>query len=124
MNNHIKETIESVNKILENKVNNNYNLEKFDTYQALMNKEEKVLDLINDIYKQKQESKQESKSILTAPLHVTIGKTLNIITNVYDELSSASTANDVIDSLTKEERPMYIGIVFVILAIILMFVTL
>jgi hypothetical protein len=124
MNNHIKETIENVNKILENKVNNNYNLEKFDTYQALMNKEEKVLDLINDIYKQKQESKQESKSILTAPLHVTIGKTLNIITNVYDELSSASTTNDVIDSLTKEERPMYIGIVFVILAIILMFVTL
>lgn len=124
MNNHIKETIENVNKILENKVNNNYNLETFDPYQALMNKEEKVLDLINDIYKQKQESKQESESILTAPLHVTIGKTLNIITNVYDELSSASTTNDVIDSLTKEERPMYIGIVFVILAIILMFVTL
>lgn len=124
MNTHIKETIESVNRILENKKMDNFNLETDEPYQKLMQKEEKVLHLIDDIHKNNAEAKLIGQSLLSSPLHLVVLKTLNTMTEVFGELSEASSAYDVMDSLVKKERATYIGIVFVFLAIILMFVSL
>lgn len=124
MNAHIKETIESVNRILENKKMDNFNLETDEPYQTLMKKEEKVLNLIDDIHKHNVESKNIVGTLLASPLHVVVLKTLKTMTEVFSELSEASTAYDVMDAVVKNERVTYVGIVFVFLAIILMFVTL
>ena len=124
MNAHIKETIESVNRILENKKMHNFNLETDEPYQTLMKKEEKVLNLIDDIHKHNVESKNTVGTLLSSPLHVVVLKTLKTMTEVFSELSEASTAYDVMDAVVKNERVTYVGIVFVFLAIILMFVTL
>ena len=124
MNAHIKETIESVNKILENRKMDNFNLETDEPYQKLMQKEEKVLHLMDDIHKSNTESKRDGESLLSSPLHVVVLKTVNTLTDVFGELSEASTVYDVVDSLVKKERATYIGIVLVFLAIILMFVSL
>lgn len=124
MNAHIKETIESVNRILENKKRDNFNLETDEPYQTLMKKEEKVLNLIDDIHKHNVESRSNVDTLLSSPLHVVVLRTLNTLTDVFNELSEASTMYDVLDAIVKKERATYIGIVFVFLAIILMFVTL
>jgi len=124
MNTHIKETIESINNIIDTKKKGNYNLETEELYQTLLNKEEKVLDLINDIHMNKLKSKSELESFVSSPLHVIVFKTFKTLSTVLSELMEVSNVYEVVDILVKKEYSTYIGIVFVFFAIILMFVTL
>jgi hypothetical protein len=125
MNTHIKDTIESVDTIIENNNNPlNFNLETEELYQKLMNKEDKVLNLLDEIHTQKTEAKTNFESFVSAPLHVIIFNTFNTLTKVIIELSETSSINDGVAVILQKDNATYVGILFVFFAIILMFVTL
>ena len=121
---HIKETMENIDNIIDNQKRTNYNLKKEDDYQMLMNKENKVLNLLDDIHKEKQKQRSKYDYLWSAPVHVVIYKTFQKLTTILQELSEVSDIYDLLDVVTSQENVLYVGILFVFLAIILMFVNL
>lgn len=123
MNTQIYDTINDIKDVINNNTNKvNFNLQKSDVYQDLIQKEDKILNILNDIDTKERESKYEY--ILNAPLHMivkTLFKTLL-------EISSELYRNDDIVNLThiffKKERIIYTGIILVLIAIILILIKL
>lgn len=123
MNTHIYEEIRSIEEIVnENtpkKMSEKINTE--DEYTKLMNKEEKILDLLDEM---KNTTNDESTSyFVSSPIHVIIFKTFKTIMNIANEVSNKNDIFQIIDVVLKRENIIYVGISFVIFAFLLMFIT-
>ena len=98
----------------------NFNINKTEPYQELMNKEDKIIDLMEDIHKYKVEKENKHDFLLTSPLHVIIYKLFNTINDIGNELRNINDINQIIDIFLKKNRLVYTGIIIVILAIIML----
>tara|TARA_B110000261_G_C13085721_1_gene357760 strand:+ start:1863 stop:2240 length:378 start_codon:yes stop_codon:yes gene_type:complete len=125
MNTHLYEEIRSIEDIInekKNKVNDNISTE--DEYTRLMKKEDAVLNILDDMKKQKDNNDDVKNYFTTAPIHVIIFKTFNTIMRIINEVSNQDDLYQVVDLFLKKDNLIYVGIAFVIFSFLLMFISL
>jgi len=95
------------------------------TYEDLMKKEEKVLDTVNSVVKYYQEKKKERTQFTQMNI-------LDVLYNFFTEWSlmiadvsklNSGTLKFSYQLFTKNDRPIYIGIMFILIAIIAAVIT-
>ena len=84
-----------------------------DTYQELMNKEEKVLDTINSVIKHYKDIDIKEKEFINLPLSLIVFKFFNTWINMFNDVIEG----DVKDFFNKEDRLLYIGVTLILLSI-------
>ena len=90
-----------------------------DVYQALMEKERRVLDSIDRIVSSKDASQAESEDVVRMPIHKIAIKCIGATQTLLDDLVSARSIHDAIRAFTAHERRIYIGIVIALLGLAL-----
>lgn len=126
MNTHLYEEIRSIEDIINDKkpkkrITNNLQIE--DEYTTLKNKEEKILNLLEDMHKMKDQD-ETTHYFTNAPLHVTIFKTFKTMIQIYNDLIKQDDIYKMVDILLNKKNIVYVGTTFVILSILLMFISL
>jgi hypothetical protein len=91
-----------------------------DVYQALMEKERRVLDSIDRIVSSKDESKEDSEDVVRMPIHKIAIKCIATTQNLLDDLVAARSVQEGIRAFTAPERRIYIGIVVALLGVALL----
>ena len=124
MNTHLYEEIRSIEDIIkDNKPMQSERITTVDEYTKLINKEDKILDLLNDVYKKNNEEVNSTKYFVSSPIHVIIFKTFNTITKLINEISKKNDIFQVLDLILSKDNIIYVGISFVIFSFLLMFIT-
>jgi len=124
MNAHIYETVKDIEDIVNEKKVKNFNLSKEDEYQRLMNKEDKMINLLEDMQSTKKKKETNYDFLTSSPIHVVIFKLYTTILDIISELKNAKEFMDVIGIFLKKDRIVYTGIIFLLISILLMFVNL
>jgi hypothetical protein len=124
MNAHIYETVKDIEDIVNEKKVKNFNLSKEDEYQRLMNKEDKMINLLEDMQSTKKKSETNYDFIISSPIHVVIFKLYTTILDIISDLKNAKEFMDVFGIFLKKDRIVYTGIIFLLISILLMFVNL
>lgn len=124
MNAHIYETVKDIEDIVNEKKVNNFNLSKADEYQRLMNKEDKMINLLEDMQSSKKKQATNYDFLISSPIHVVIFKLYTTILDIISELRHTKELMDILGVFLKKERIVYTGILFVLISILLMFVNL
>lgn len=125
MNTHLYEEIRSIEDIInENGLKKNDTIDVIDPYTKLMKKEDKILNMLNDVHKTKKEKEQSVKYFTSAPIHVIIFKTFKSITNIYNEIGAKDDIFQIVELMLMKENVIYVGISLVIFSFLLMFITL
>jgi hypothetical protein len=97
-----------------------YTLNTAEPYQQLMQKENKVLELMDDIHKYKVDSQTNYQFLTTSPLHVIIYRLYQTINRIAQELSQVTDVYDIIRVIIKKERLVYTGIVIVLMSVFML----
>jgi hypothetical protein len=128
MNTHIYEEIRSIEEVINDTKSHqaslNHNISTEDDYTKMMNKEDKVLNLFNDIAKSKDQEKNSLLFFTSTPIHVVIFKTFQTVVRILNEVKYKNDIYQIIDLILKKENIIYVGISFVIFSFLLMFITL
>ena len=98
----------------------NFMIDKSETYQEIMKKEDRVIDLMEDIHTYKKEKDSNYKFLTTSPLYVIIYRLYKTVNDIGKELRNASDFNDVVNILIRTDRVVYTGIVLVLFSIIML----
>lgn len=126
MNTHIYNSYDDIMKIVENtdeNVNNkDFDLQTEDIYHKLMKKEEKVLDVLNDIHKQKQEN--SLYYFMNTPIHVILQKIVITLRIISNEVYHSKDILEIIQIISKKERLIYTGVIFIIVGVVLTIINL
>jgi|TARA_Y100000389_G_C17035953_1_gene305760 hypothetical protein len=125
MNTHIYNSYDDIMKIVnntdENVDNKNFDLQTEDIYHKLMKKEEKILDVLTDIHQQKQENTLHY--FMNTPVHLIFQKLISTLRTITSEMYNAKDVMDIINIISKKERLIYTGVIFVIIALIMIIIT-
>jgi hypothetical protein len=124
MNAHIYETVKDIEDIVNEKKVKNFNLSKEDEYQRLMNKEDKMINLLEDMQSTKKKKETNYDFLISSPIHVVIFKLYTTILDIISDLKNANEFMDVFGIFLKKDRVLYTGIIFLLISILLMFVNL
>jgi hypothetical protein len=124
MNAHIYETVKDIEDIVNEKKVKNFNLSKEDEYQRLMNKEDKMINLLEDMQSTKKKKETNYDFLISSPIHVVIFKLYTTILDIISDLKNANELMDVFGIFLKKDRVLYTGIIFLLISILLMFVNL
>jgi hypothetical protein len=127
MNTHLYEEIRSIEDIINEKkpkkrVSGNLQIE--DEYTKLKNKEDKILTLLDDMHKQKDEEKDTLQYFTHAPIHVIIFRTFRKIMSIGNDIIQENDIYKMIDIVLYKDNVIYVGITLVIFSILLMFISL
>ena len=90
-----------------------------DVYQALMTKEESVLKTVNRVVNDAVASREDNR-LVKLPLHVIGVRLIRTLTVTFHDLLEARSIDDVWQSLIKDDRPLYIGMMCIATALIIM----
>lgn len=125
MNTHIYNSYDDIMKIVnntdENVDNKNFDLQTEDIYHKLMKKEDKILDVLTDIHQQKQENTLHY--FMNTPVHLIFQKLISTLRTITSEMYNAKDVMDIINIISKKERLIYTGVIFVIIALIMIIIT-
>lgn len=126
MNTHIYNSYDDIMKIVnntnENVDNKDFDLQTEDIYHKLMKKEEKILDVLTDIHQQKQENTLHY--FMNTPVHIIFQKLISTLRTITSEMYNAKDVMDIINIISKKDRLIYTGVIFVIIALIMIIITL
>lgn len=130
MNVHLYEEIQCVEDLIKDTISQKENAKKRnslntnDPYTSLMNKEEKVLNMLNDYRKSEDDKQSAHKYLLTSPIHVVVFRTFRVLSKIMNDVyDSSGSINDVVSILLRKENVVYVGIFLVTLSILMMFVS-
>lgn len=94
-----------------------------DTYKDLMKKEDKVLDTVNNVVNHYKDERYKEKSFV----HMSLNEIYKVLFIEYHEFVKDITNIKDVNSLTfivlKGSRPIYIGIVLILIAFLLFFIS-
>lgn len=125
MNTHIYNSYDDIMKIVnntdENIDNKDFDLSTEDIYHKLMKKEEKILDVLTDIHNKKQENSLHY--FMNTPIHKILQKLINTLQIITAEIYQAKDLIEVMNILIKKDRLIYTGVIFVIIAILMIIMT-
>jgi hypothetical protein len=122
MNNVIYEDYKDIEDIINENYNNRNDLSKTDVYQTLMNKEEKIIDVLNNMSNYKQKKDSTFKYLISSPLNVIVMKVFYNINDLIEDLYDKRNINEIIDTILKKDRLVYVGIFVVVIALLLLLV--
>lgn len=91
------------------------------TYQELINKEDKVLDTVNRVIKNYRDDDVKEKEFINHTISQVVYKFFNIWIEIFNDLLN-SDGNDIFDIFTRDDRLVYIGIMFIFISIFLYYV--
>jgi hypothetical protein len=94
------------------------------TYEEVMNKEEKVLDTMNNVIKFYNDDAVSQKQIINQPILFVVKRFFSVWTDIINDLTKITSFQSFLDVFIKDGRLVYIGAMFVILSIILYYIEL
>jgi hypothetical protein len=94
-----------------------------DVYQTLMKKEDKVLDVINNITDYKRTKEHEGLLFINMPLHRLLRKMMETTIDLFHSLKYKKTVKEVANEFFKKDRSIYIGLLIIIVAIFILLLT-
>lgn len=126
MNTHIYDSYDDIMKIInntdENVNNKDFDLQTEDIYHKLMKKEEKILNVLDDIHKHKHEN--TIQYFFNQPIHIILQKLINTIKVISHEVYNSKDMFDIINIISKKDRLIYTGVLFIMIALVLIILTL
>lgn len=94
-----------------------------DSYQDLMSKEEQVLTTVNNVVKYYREEDIKDGEFINQSLSTIVSRFFDIWKDIIDDVfMSNKTKKPLLSILTQEDRPIYLGITTVIIAVFLIFI--
>lgn len=125
MNTHIYNSYDDIMKIVnntdENVDNKDFDLQTEDIYHKLMKKEEKILNVLTDIHQQKQENTLHY--FMNTPVHIILQKLISTLKTITSEMYNAKDVMDIMNIITKKDRLIYTGVIFIIIALIMIIIS-
>ena len=91
------------------------------TYQELINKEDKVLDTVNRVIKNYRDEDVKEKEFINHTISQVVYKFFNIWIEIFNDLLN-SNGKDIFDIFSKDDRLVYIGIMFIFISIFLYYI--
>jgi len=123
INNSYNDVIDIINnKTDDHSYNRDYDLQTEEIYQKLMKKEEKVLNVLNDIHKHKYENTLQF--FMNTPIHKILKNIISTGENIYTELYESRDILDFVKVITKKERLIYTGVIFILIGLVLTIISL
>ena len=95
---------------------------KDNTYQELMQKEENVLNNVNEIVKNYRDDKFEDKQFVHLSIHEIFHRIFTEIPIIMMEFYTLKDIKDVFKIFTKNDRLVFIGIILIGMALFLFFI--
>lgn len=92
------------------------------TYEDLMKKEKNVLSTVNNVVNHIQSREAKSDQFVNHTLSDIVMNFFLVWSNLFSDLSKSKTFPEMVDSLNKEHRIIYIGIFFIICAFLMFLV--
>jgi len=92
-----------------------------DSYQDLMQKEEKVLDTVNNVVKYYRDEDIKNGEFINQGISTIITRYFDVFKEILDDFTS-NKKKSFIDIISKDDRPIYIGITLIIIALFLFFI--
>jgi hypothetical protein len=89
------------------------------SYEDLMKKEEKVLDTVNEVVKYYRDKDLYDGEFIHNNIVTIITKLGKTWKNIIEEVVLIKTINDIHNIIVKEDRPIYVGITFILIALFL-----
>lgn len=91
-------------------------------YEKLMQKEERVLDIVNRVVNVSNQQELANKEFMNKSLNEHVSSFFWTLKKLSYDLAKAKTFKQISNELRKDERPMYIGVFLLLIAIFLFFV--
>lgn len=91
-------------------------------YEELIQKEQRVLDTVNRVVNYSNEKQVVASEFMNMSLDSIIHALFWNLRLVFRDVIGAKNAQDIWRTLTKDDRPIYFGILLVLLALFLFFV--
>jgi hypothetical protein len=89
------------------------------SYEDLIKKEEKVLDTVNEVVKYYRDKDLYDGEFVHNNIIAIVTKLGRTWKNIIEEIVLIKTINDIYIIITKEDRPIYVGITFILMALFL-----
>jgi hypothetical protein len=89
------------------------------SYQDLIEKEEKVLHTVNDVVKYYRDKDVKDSEFINQSISVILARFVEVWVEIINGIASASSLRDLINVMSEKDHPIYIGITMVILALFL-----
>lgn len=125
MNTHIYNSYDDIMKIVnntdENVNNKDFDLQTEDIYHKLMKKEEKILDVLTDIHQHKQANTLHY--FMNTPVHIILQRLISTLKTIMNEMYKAKDVMDIMNIITKKDRLIYTGVIFVVIALIMIVIS-
>lgn len=94
-----------------------------DSYQDLMKKEDKVLDTVNQVVKYHRDEDIKSQEFVHQNMKTIVARFFDVWKDIIDEWTVVGKPRrSITDIFTEGDRPIYVGISLMILALILFFI--
>lgn len=92
-------------------------------YQDLMKKEDKTLDTINKVIKYYKDNDYKNKEFINISFWEAVMRFGDVWTELYTDLSNTKNYDmSIIRIIMKDDRPIYVGITIIIIALIMLFI--
>jgi SNF2 family DNA or RNA helicase len=91
-----------------------------DVYQDLMGKEDKTLDTINNVIKYYKDVDYKKKQFINMSFSEIVIRFSEIYFEIFTDLSEKKLS--ILSILMKNDRPMYIGILLIIISFLMFFI--
>lgn len=117
---------ESVLNLL-NETSNLYGIED-NVYQELMKKESKTLDTINNVIKYYKDNDYKNKEFITMNFWEVLIRFNDIWLEIWNDISTTNISGNINDTISfgsilmKNDRPIYIGILVIIISMFMWFI--
>lgn len=93
-----------------------------DSYQDLMEKEETVLNTVNDVVRYYKDKDIKDAEFINQSISIILERFVEVWIAVINGIASASSLWDVLKVMSDKDHPIYIGITMIILALFLFLV--
>jgi len=94
-----------------------------DSYQALMGKEDKVLDTVNEVIKYHRDEDTKSREFTQQDITTIYVRLFDVWKEIIDDLTvPGGSKKSMLDIISENDRPIYIGISLIILGLFIFFI--
>jgi hypothetical protein len=93
-----------------------------DSYQDLMEKEETVLNTVNDVVRYYKDKDIKDAEFINQSISIILERFVEVWIAVINGIASASSLWDVLKVMSDKDHPIYIGITMIIFALFLFLV--
>jgi hypothetical protein len=91
------------------------------SYEDIMKKENKALDTINTVVKYYRDTDIKDSQVINQDIHTIVKRFFDTWNNILKDITTPNKSFDFLTIITKEDRLIFIGLTFIVIAFILFF---